>query len=84
MVKINATEMAAKAKARRKAEHLKMLREEFANFLEAYLIESDGFLGQFMPLRMIPITGLIAWELAHAGFIEIHYGKARPALGARK
>jgi hypothetical protein len=66
---------------RRRAERqrLRILHEEYAEFLAAYFDETGGDLRAWVPLRILPVTGLMARELEHDGFIDISYGDARPS-----
>jgi hypothetical protein len=73
---------AERERRRAKRERLRILHEEYAEFLAAYFDETGGDLRAWVSLRILPITGLMARELEHAGFIEISYGEARPSGSA--
>jgi hypothetical protein len=70
---------AERQRRRNERERLRILHEEYAEFLAAYYDETGGGLWQWVPLRILPITGLMARELEQAGLIELSYGEARPS-----
>lgn len=75
--------LAERERRRAERERRRILREEHAEFLVSYFDATGGELGQWVPLRILFITGLIARELEQAGLIEISYGEARPLVLAR-
>ena len=52
------------------AERAKMLREEFADLLAGWRTEKTNFAGGWVPVRLLPITGIIAYELARAKMVD--------------
>jgi hypothetical protein len=63
------------------AQHLEILKEELADFTEGHAEESGGDREAWVPLRLLPITGLVAGELARARMIELAGDCARPLSG---
>lgn len=44
-------------------------REEYQEFLQAYRAEKRNYPSGFVPARVLPLTGLMLYELERAGYI---------------
>jgi hypothetical protein len=66
----------------KRRERLRILHEEFCDFLESYT-ELATTWQPWVPVRMLAITGIIAYELMEVGLIELEEGQARIAAGWR-
>lgn len=62
----------------RSAARRKALDEQFAIFLDEWRGLAAQYEDGWVPLRLIGITGLTAWELMEDGKLEVYFGRARP------
>jgi hypothetical protein len=60
------------------AERANMLREEFADLLAGWHAKKSNFGGGWVPVRLLPITGIIAHELARARMVDFDGERIRP------